>query len=60
MEQRAARQPEFGPDVVQVPLECVVERDALADEPLAMVDEQPQIEFWALQVGSWEGFQAFA
>ena len=44
VEQRAARQPELGPEIVQMPLQRVVERDALADQALAMIDEQPQIE----------------
>src|SRR4051812_30246913 len=44
VEQRAARQLELGPEIVQMPLQRVIERDALADQPLAMVDEQPQIE----------------
>jgi hypothetical protein len=48
VEKRAAGQLEFGPDVGQVPLQRVVERVALADEPLVMVNEQPQIEFGAL------------
>jgi hypothetical protein len=46
--------------VVQMPLQRVVERNALADQPLAMVDEQPQIEFRALQLRRRRGIQAFA
>jgi hypothetical protein len=60
VEQRAARQSQFGPEVVQMPLQRVVERDALADEALAVVDEQPQIEFGALQLRRRQGIQAFA
>ena len=33
-----------------MPLQRVVERDALADEPLAMIDQQPQVELRALQL----------
>src|SRR6185295_13985831 len=60
VEQRAARQPEFGPEVVQMPLQRVVERDALADEALAMVHEQPQIELRPVEVRRRQSVQAFA
>jgi hypothetical protein len=43
-----------------MPLQRVVERNALADETLAMVNEQPQIEFGALQLRRRQGIQAFA
>jgi hypothetical protein len=43
-----------------MPLQRVVERDALADESLAMVNEQPQIEFRALKLRRRQGVQAFA
>jgi hypothetical protein len=45
---------------VQVPLQCVVERNALADEALAMVNKQPQVEFGALELRRRQGIQAFA
>ena len=60
VEQRTARQLQFGPEVVQMPLQRVVERDALADQPLAMVDEQPQIELGAFQLRGRQRIQAFA
>jgi hypothetical protein len=60
VEQRAARQSQFGPEVVQMPLQRVVERDALANEALAMVHEQPQIEFGALQLRGRQRVQALA
>ena len=60
VEQRAARQLELGPEVVQMPLQRVVERDALADQALAMVDEQPQIELGPVQLRRRQGIQAFA
>jgi hypothetical protein len=43
-----------------MPLQRVVERDALADEALAMVHEQPQIQFRALKLRRRQGIQAFA
>ena len=48
-EQRAARQRELGPEIVQMPLQRVVEPDALADEPLAVIDQQPEVELGAVQ-----------
>jgi hypothetical protein len=41
-----------------MPLQRVVERNALADEAFAMVNEQPQIELGALQLRRWQGIQA--
>src|SRR5215217_4125329 len=41
-----------------MPLQRVVELDAMAQESLAVVDEQPQIELGAVQVGGREGVQA--
>ena len=49
VEQRAAGQLELGPEVVQMPLQRAVERDALADEPFAVIDQQPQIELGPVQ-----------
>ena len=48
-EQRAARQHELGPEVVQVPLQRVVEPDPLTDQALAVIDQQPQVELRAGQ-----------
>ena len=45
MKQRTARELQIGPEVVQMPLQRVVDRDALADEAFAVIDEQPKIEF---------------
>jgi hypothetical protein len=47
-EQRAAWQRELGPEVVQMPLQRVVEPDALTNQPLAMIDQQPQIQLGAV------------
>ena len=60
VEQRAARQLQFGPEVVQMPLQRVVERDARADEPFAVIDEQPQVELGPVQVRRRQRVQAFA
>jgi hypothetical protein len=43
-----------------MPLQRVVERDALVDEALAIVHEQPQIEFGAVKRRRRQGVQAFA
>ena len=45
---------------VQMPLQRVVQRNALADQPLAMVHEQPEIEFGARQLRRGQGVQPFA
>ena len=50
-EQRSARQRELGPEIVEVPLQRAVERHADADEALAVIDQQPQVEFRAGQRG---------
>jgi hypothetical protein len=42
--QRAGRQLEFGPEIVQMPLQRAVQADALTNEPFAVIDQQPQIE----------------
>jgi hypothetical protein len=60
MKQRAAGQHELGPEVVQMPLQRVVERDALADQPLAVIDEQPQVELAAVELRGRQRIQAFA
>ena len=59
VKQRAARQLELGPEVVQVPLQRVVERAARADKPLAMVDQQPNVELRAGQLGRRQRLDAF-
>ena len=43
-----------------MPLQRVVERDALADQSLAMINEQPQIEFGAPKLRRRQSIQAFA
>ena len=58
-EQRAARQPQLGPEVVQVPEQRAVELDAMADEAFAVVDEQAQVELGPVQVRGRERVQAF-
>ncbi len=60
VEQRAAGQSQLGPEVVQMPLQRVVERHALADQSLAMIDEQPQVELGALQLRRRQRVQALA
>ena len=60
VEQRAAGQHELGPEIVQMPLQRVVQRDALADQPLAVVDQQPQIELRTVQLRGRQRIQAFA
>jgi hypothetical protein len=57
-EQRAARQPQLGPQIVQMPQQRAVELDAMADQPFAVVDEQPQVELRSVQVRGREGLQA--
>ena len=42
---------ELRPEVMQVPLQRVVQRAACADQPLAMVDQQPNIKLRACQLG---------
>ena len=41
---------ELGPEVVQLPAQVVDQRRALADQPLAMIDEQPHLELRAGQL----------
>ena len=60
VEQRAAGQLQLGPDVVQVPEQVVVERDADPDEPFAVIDEQPDVELNAGQLGDRQALQALA
>jgi hypothetical protein len=44
-QQRAAREGLLGPEVVQVPEQVVIDGGAHSDEPFAVVDEQPNLEF---------------
>jgi hypothetical protein len=41
-----------------MPLQRVVERDALADQPLAVIDEQPQVELAAVELCGRQRIQA--
>ena len=43
-----------------MPLQRVVERDALAHQSLAVIDQQAQIELWALQLRGRQVIQALA
>jgi hypothetical protein len=45
---------------VQVPEQVVIERGAHADEPLAVIDEQPDVEFDAGELGDGQPLDAFA
>jgi hypothetical protein len=60
VEQRAGGQFELGPEIVQMPLQRVVERDALADQALAVIDQQPQVELRTFQLRRRQRIQAFA
>src|SRR5438105_10829532 len=51
VEQRAARQLKLGPQIVQVPLQRVVQGAARPDQPLAMVDQPPNVELRSGQLG---------
>jgi hypothetical protein len=43
-----------------MPLQCVVERDALTNQALAVVDQQPQVEFGTFQLRRRQLGEAFA
>lgn len=43
-----------------MPLQRVVEPDALTDEALAVIDEQPQVKLWPIQVRDGERVGPFA
>ena len=60
VEQRAAGQLQLGPEVVQMPLQRVVERHARPDQPLAVIDEQPQVELGPVEVRRRQRVQALA
>ena len=57
-EQRAAGQLELGPEIVQIPLQRAVERHARANQPLAVIDQQPQIELGPGQRGGRQRLDA--
>jgi hypothetical protein len=57
-EQRATGQLQFGPQIVQMPQQCAIEPDAVTDQPLTVIDEQPQIELGPVQVRGRERAQA--
>ena len=58
--QRARRDLGLGPEVVQVPAQVVAQRGALRDEPLAVIDEQPDVELGAGQLRDGQRVEAFA
>jgi hypothetical protein len=60
VKQRAARELHFGPEIVQMPLQRVVDRDPLTNESFAVVDQQPQVELGPVQMRRRKGFEAFA
>jgi len=49
-----------GPEVVQVPEQVVVDRDAAANQPLPVVDQQPDIKLGARQLRRGQRVRAFA
>src|SRR5215218_959975 len=44
VKQRAGGELQVGPEVVQMPLQRVVDRDALTDQSLAVIDQQAQVK----------------
>ena len=58
--QRAQRDLELGPEVVQLPAQIVDQRGALLDEPLAVIDEQPDVELGPGQLRDRQRVEAFA
>src|SRR4051812_32324320 len=59
VEQRAAGQLELGPEIVQMPLQRVVEPDALTNEAFAVINQQPQIQLGPVEMRGREGLQPF-
>ncbi len=59
-QQRALGERLLGPQVVQVPEQIVVERGAHPDKPLAVIDQQPDVELDAGQLGRREPLDALA
>jgi hypothetical protein len=60
VKQRAARDLEVGPEVVQMPLQRVVDRHARPNEPFAVIDQQPQIELGPVQMRGRQRVQTFS
>ena len=58
--QRARRDLELGPEVVQVPAQVVDQRGALRDQPLAVIDEQPDVELGAGELRDRQRLEPFA
>src|SRR3954468_22205632 len=58
-EQRPAGQLDLRPEIVQVPQQRAVELDAVANQPLAVIDQQPQIQLRPVQLRGRERVQAF-
>ena len=50
---------ELGPEVVQVPQQRAVEFDSVPDQPLAVIDQQPQVELWAIEMRGREALEPF-
>jgi hypothetical protein len=50
----------LAPEVVQMPAQVVAQRGALRDEPLAVIDEQSDVELRAGQLRDWQAVEAFA
>ena len=59
VKQRAARELQFGPEIVQMPLQRVVDRDPRANEALAVIDQQPQVELGPVQVRGRQRVETF-
>jgi hypothetical protein len=59
VEQRTAGQLQLGPEIVQMPRQRAVERNALTNQPLAVIDQQSQIELGPIQMRDRERLQAF-
>jgi hypothetical protein len=58
--QRAPGEGLLGPEVVQVPEQVVVERGAHPHEPFAVIDQQPDVELDAGQLGDRQPLHALA
>jgi hypothetical protein len=57
-QQSAARQGLLGPEVVQVPEQVIVEGGAHPNEPFAVIDQQPDLELDARQLGNRQPIKA--
>ena len=58
--ERAQRDLELGPEVVQLPAQIVGQRGALLDEPIAVIDEQANVELGAGELRERQRLKAFA